>query len=440
MNTIRFLVFFILGLYLQLQSAHSQDVLVLDRAIQAALEHNHGILISRDRLAKLENDKSIGNAGMLPTIGMDASRNYSITDVNQTFQDGRKLENNGIKANYYTVAARLEWTLFDGLEMFIMYDRLDKLRQLGQIQLRSQIEETIADVTITYYNLGRQQKLIRSLEESIDISQQRLKIAEDKLDVGSGARVEVLQARVALNEDRSALKNQQLLRVSIQETLGMLMGLRSGSEFIVDETIDLDQNLSYEVIYGSAMKNNPELIGQRLSLSLSNQMTKMLQSQRLPSIALNSSYTFTGSENRAGFFVEQNNQGFNYGLTARVPLFNGFNVNRTLQNARIDEKIAQTEVERVELMLESNLIRVYTEYTTALELIHLEEQNVLVAKDNAAIALERFELGTYTPIELREAQQALLNTEIRLASAMYAAKSSEIQLKFLSGRLTSARD
>lgn len=440
MNTIRFLVFFILGLYLQLQSAHSQDVLVLDRAIQAALEHNHGILISRDRLAKLENDKSIGNAGMLPTIGMDASRNYSITDVNQTFQDGRKLENNGIKANYYTVAARLEWTLFDGLEMFILYDRLDKLRQLGQIQLRSQIEETIADVTITYYNLGRQQKLIRSLEESIDISQQRLKIAEDKLDVGSGARVEVLQARVALNEDRSALKNQQLLRVSIQETLGMLMGLRSGSEFIVDETIDLDQNLSYEVIYGSAMKNNPELIGQRLSLSLSNQMTKMLQSQRLPSIALNSSYTFTGSENRAGFFVEQNNQGFNYGLTARVPLFNGFNVNRTLQNARIDEKIAQTEVERVELMLESNLIRVYTEYTTALELIHLEEQNVLVAKDNAAIALERFELGTYTPIELREAQQALLNTEIRLASAMYAAKSSEIQLKFLSGRLTSARD
>jgi outer membrane protein TolC len=440
MNTIRFLVFFILGLFLQLQSAHSQDVLVLDRAIRAALEHNHGILISKDRLAKLENDKSMGNAGMLPTIGMDASRNYSITDVNQTFQDGRKLENNGIKANNYTVAARLEWTLFDGFEMFMMYDRLDKLRQLGQIQLRSQVEGTIADLTTTYYNLGRQQKLIRSLEASIDISQQRLKIAEDKLDVGSGARVEVLQARVALNEDRSALKNQQLLRVSIQETLGMLMGLRSGSEFIVDETIGLDQNLSYEVIYGSAMKNNPELIGQRLSLSLSKQMTKMLQSQRLPSIALNSSYTFTGSENRAGFFVEQNNQGLNYGLTARVSLFNGFNVNRTLQNARIDEKIAQTEVERVELMLESNLIRVYTEYTTALELINLEEQNVLVAKDNAAIALERFELGTYTPIELREAQQALLNTEIRLASAMYAAKSSEIQLKFLSGRITSARD
>ena len=440
MNTIRFLVFFILGLFLQLQSAHSQDVLVLDRAIRAALEHNHGILISKDRLAKLENDKSMGNAGMLPTIGMDASRNYSITDVNQTFQDGRKLENNGIKANNYTVAARLEWTLFDGFEMFMMYDRLDKLRQLGQIQLRSQVEGTIADLTTTYYNLGRQQKLIRSLEASIDISQQRLKIAEDKLDVGSGARVEVLQARVALNEDRSALKNQQLLRVSIQETLGMLMGLRSGSEFIVDETIGLDQNLSYEVIYGSAMKNNPELIGQRLSLSLTKQMTKMLQSQRLPSIALNSSYTFTGSENRAGFFVEQNNQGLNYGLTARVSLFNGFNVNRTLQNARIDEKIAQTEVERVELMLESNLIRVYTEYTTALELINLEEQNVLVAKDNAAIALERFELGTYTPIELREAQQALLNTEIRLASAMYAAKSSEIQLKFLSGRITSARD
>jgi outer membrane protein len=413
----------------------AQTLLKLDDAIMAALEHNHGILISRERLLKLENDKTIGNAGMLPTIGLDASRNFSITDVNQTFQDGRKLENNGIKANNYTLASRLEWTLFDGFEMFMKYDRLDQLRRLGSIQLRAEVEGTLADVIIAYYNLGRQQKLARFQQESIEISQQRLKIAEDKLDVGSGARVEVLQAQVALNDDRSALKNQMLQLYTTRENLSILMGSKPGTEFSVDEKIDLDSNLSFDTILGSARANNLELITQRLVLSISRQQTNIAKAQRLPTLSLNTSYTFTGSENRAGFFVEQNNQGFNYGITARVPLFNGLNLSRTVQNARIEEKINQIEMERIELKLESNILRVYTEYITALELIKLENENVMVAKENAAIALDRFQLGTYTPVELREAQRSLLNTEIRLASAMYAAKSSEIQLKYVSGLL-----
>ena len=440
MIMLRFLFFTLLLSFSLFKAVQSQNLLTLEDAIQAALEHNHGILISKERLVKLENDRSIGNAGMLPSIGLDASRNFSITDVNQTFQDGRKLENNGIKANNYTLATRLEWTLFDGFQMFLKFDRLDQLKQLGEIQLRSNIEETIADVTLAYHNLGRQQKIVRSLQESIEISQQRLKIAEDKMDVGSGARVEVLQARVALNEDLSALKNQMLQGYSIRENLSLLMGKNLNNEFMVDEMIEVDQTLNYETLFEAATTNNPDLMEQRLTLLLSKQQTKLLQAQRLPSIALNSSYTFTGSENRAGFFVEQNNQGFNYGLTARVPLFSGMNINRNVQNARIDEKIIQLELARTQLALESNLIRVYTEYTTALDLIKLEEQNVLVAKENASIALERFELGTYTPIELREAQQALLNTEIRRTSAMYAAKSSEIQLKFLSGLLNNSME
>lgn len=413
----------------------AQSQLKLDDAIMAALEHNHGIIISRERLLKLENDKTIGNAGMLPSLGLDASRNFSITDVNQTFQDGRKLENNGIKANNYTVATRLEWTVFDGFGMFLRYDRLDQLQRLGEVQLRAEIEGTLAEVIIAYYNLGRQQKLMRFLQESIEISKQRLKIAEDKLDVGSGARVEALQAQVALNDDQSALKNQMLQLYTTREYLTLLMGSTPGSEFQVDEKLDLDQELLFDSLYEAAQVNNPDLISQRTSLLISKQQTKIQKAQRMPSVSLNSSYTFTGSENRAGFFVEQNNQGFNYGITARLPLFNGLNLSRNVQNARIDEKINQIELERVELTLRSNLLRVFNEYSTALELIKLEEQNVMVAKENAAIALDRFQLGTYTPVELREAQQSLLNTEIRLASAMYAAKSTEIQLKYLSGLL-----
>src|SRR5690606_13282876 len=108
--------------------------------------------------------------------------------------------------------------------------------------------------------------------------------------------------------------------------------------------------------------------------------------------------------------------------------------NRRVQNARIDTKIAEIEREQLELDLLASLTNVFTQYANALELIGLEEQNLLVAQENAAIALDRFQLGTYTPVELREAQQALLNTESRLVIARYNAKATETQLLLMSGK------
>lgn len=430
--------YFIAGLILLLgaSSSFSQSVLTLSEAVNTALNNNYGIRIASEQLVKLENNSTLGNAGMLPVINLDGSRSYSITDVNQTFQDGRVLQNDGIKANSYSLGPRLEWTLFDGTAMFVQRDRLEVLREMGELAVRSRVESTVSEVMITYYDIARQQQLIRVLEESIDISQQRLKIAEDKFDVGSGARVQVLQARVALNEDVSAWKNQLAILINTRTRLNTIMGLPSDFEFSVDDVITLSETLSFDVLRISALQTNPELLMSRKSIVESRLQTRIQKASMMPQVSANMSYNLTGSENSASFFTEQNNRGFNYGLTARMPLFDGFNRRRAVQNARIDEKISELELEWSELEVESMLLQAWTNYANALELIELEEQNLLVAQENASIAIDRFQLGTYTPVELREAQQALLNTENRLVASKYAAKASETRLLLISGRLT----
>jgi outer membrane protein TolC len=377
---------------------------------------------------------------MLTVLILDGSRNYSITDVNQTFQDGRVLKNDGIKANSYSFGPRLEWTLFDGMEMFIQRDRLEVLREMGELELRVQLESTVAEVTVTYYDIARQQQLVRVLEESIDISRQRLKIAEDKFDVGSGARVQVLQAQVALNEDVSAWKNQLAILSNTRTRLNTIMGLKSDFEFTVDDAITLSKPLLFDVLRSEALQTNPELLVSRKAIIESRLQTKIQQASMMPQISANMVYNLTGSENSASFFTEQNNRGLNYGLTARLPLFDGFNRLRNVQNAKIDEKLSELKLQYSELQLESMLLQAWTDYANALELIKLEEQNLLVAQENTSIAIDRFQLGTYTPVELREAQQALLNTENRLLSAKYAAKASETRLLLISGRLKLDRE
>ena len=413
----------------------AQTPLRLEEAIQLALENNHGILIAKYRADQASTDASLGNAGFLPSISVDGARNFSVTDVNQTFQDGRKIENNGIKANNYNIGPRLEWTLFDGFAMFLRRDQLQQLDEVGQLQFRARVEATLAELTMAYFNVARQQKLLDVLAASIEISEQRLKIAEDKFDVGSGARVEVLQAQVALNEDQSAWRAQQVQLRNAQLDLNALMGVDPASIFELNDQAQLGERLSIESLMVLAKQSNPSLQVSRMEVDLARLNLRLTQSGVLPSLTVTTSYIFTGSQNSAGFFVQQDNQGLNYGLVARMPLFDGFNKHRTIQQARINQKIAETEWSLAQQQLEAELLAVFTKYSSDLELLRSERENLLVAQENADIALERFQLGTYTPVELREAQQALLNTESRLASAIYGAKATETQLLYLSGQL-----
>ena len=70
-----------------------------------------------------------------------------------------------------------------------------------------------------------------------------------------------------------------------------------------------------------------------------------------------------------------------------------------------------------------------------LQLLDLEEANIQLARQNVAIALERYRLGLLTPLALREAQRNELDAETRLLDIRYAAKQAETALRRLSGGL-----
>jgi outer membrane protein TolC len=65
----------------------------------------------------------------------------------------------------------------------------------------------------------------------------------------------------------------------------------------------------------------------------------------------------------------------------------------------------------------------------------LEEENILLAKENVTIALERNRLGLTTILELRETQKSLEDAYNRLIQARYAAKQAETELLRLKGDL-----
>ena len=116
-------------------------------------------------------------------------------------------------------------------------------------------------------------------------------------------------------------------------------------------------------------------------------------------------------------------------------LFDG-NRKRERRNASIAVKNARLQRDELELSLRADLSNLWQAYRNNLEMLNLERQNLIAARDNHEIAMERYMLGDLSGIEMREAQKSLLDAEERILSAEYDTKLCEISLLQISGKIT----
>ncbi len=124
-----------------------------------------------------------------------------------------------------------------------------------------------------------------------------------------------------------------------------------------------------------------------------------------------------------------------YGVTISVPLFNGFTTSRDIEIMRLSQDISEIQLLQTQNSIHALITTIYNQYLTSINLIKLESSNIESARKNVDVALQRFDLGTITSVELREIQQTQIDAENRLLLDQLNAKLAELQLKRLSGEL-----
>ena len=319
--------------------------------------------------------------------------------------------------------------------MFSSYNRLGELRDLSEMQLDLSQEFLVADISLTYFNIIRISEQLKILENNIEVTEERIEIEETKVDLGSGSEYDLLQARSDLSEDRAAYIRETNTLTEAKINLNELLGRKPGEQFEVVSEISVNRALVKEQLYQNLVEQNTELAIARTQEDISELELREIQGERYPEISFSSGYSFNRNESGGGFFSFNETVGFSYGLTARVPIFNGFNINRRIQNAKIDYRNAEISRQQEQLRLESNFESAFRAYTNAIELVDLEEENYQNAEETLDIALERFRLGSISSLEFREAQTTFLQAENRLINAKYEAKISETELLQLSGNI-----
>lgn len=416
----------------------AQQVLTLEDAIQQGISKQYSIQISRQRERIAANENTLGNAGFLPTITGTATKNYTISGLDQSFFGGLRppLVQSGVNSNSGNAGVVMAWTLYDGQGMFILRDRFKELQNLGAKQTETNIENLIALISSTYYDLIRQNLRVNNFKKGLEISNDRLKLAKDRYEVGQGSKVDYYSAQVDYNEDKALLIAQEQSFTNTKIGFNTILIKDYKSDFQINNNIDLLPKLKLGELKMSALSQNPNLISAILSKKISDLDTKSLQSQQKPQIDLLAGYAMNNVANGAGFGVEKGSSDvFNYGLRATINIFDGYNQKRRVQNAKINAEIAAIQIDDLKNALLSSLERTYVTYENSMNLIQLETENYTIAKQNIEIAFDRFKVGIATSYELREVQRNAVAAETRLIEAKFAAKSAEIELIRLSGNL-----
>ena len=435
----RILLFFITILsVLAVMQAQPAATYTLKSCLETGLLNNYSLRITHNEEQISRNNATLANAGYLPTIdltgGYQATMDNTSSKVRST---GLTEKENGVFDQTVDLGIDLNWTIFDGFNISTTYQQLKLLREQGETNTRIAMEDFIASLAAEYYNFIQQKIRMKNFLYAVQLSRERLRIVEARYHIGDFSRLDYQQAKVDFNADSAQYMKQQELLHTSRINLNELMGNENVDQPIIipDSLIDVNTTLDFDELWEATLTVNSSLLKADQNTILAQMDYKKATSRDYPYVRLNAGYGYTYNKYDISNYSHRNNFGFNGGITVGFTLFDG-NRKRERRNASIAVKNARLQRDELELSLRADLSNLWQAYRNNLEMLNLERQNLIAARDNHEIAMERYMLGDLSSIEMREAQKSLLDAEERILSAEYDTKLCEISLLQISGKIT----
>jgi outer membrane protein len=414
----------------------AQELITAENAVNIALKSNYNILVARNNadIAKLNNTP--GNAGMLPSAEIKISDNYSLNNAHLQLASDTIINSANEKANIINAAAELNWTLFDGGRMFVTKNKLNEIESLGEIQFRNEIQQTVYNVVLAYYNVVKQKQQLASINKIISYNQERVSILQTGFNSGSSPKNNLLQAKIDLNVYLENAIIQQIVIVAAKRELNQILCRSADSTaYDVIDSIPLNYKPDTADLYKKIYTNNTNILSFLKQVDIARLNVNELKADRLPKISFNAGYNLYYSENPSGTTILNRTYGPQIGGTLTIPIYQAGNISRQIETSKVMVNSAEYDLENSKIEVNIQLKNALSIFDNQQRLLEIEQQNAELVKENLEISMQRLRYGQTTALEVRQAQQSYEDSFTRLINFKYNVKVAETTLKLLIAEL-----
>lgn len=398
-----------------------EEPLSFQQAVAIALERNHQIAIAKNDAAIAKNSAHIGNAGLLPAVGLSAGATY--------------LDASGQATTSSDAAVQVNYTLFDGLGNVYRFKKLQAGADLAELEARRAIETTLLQVGSAFYGAASAYENVQITQELLAISEQRLARAKKRSAYGQARTIDVLSAQVDYQADRVTVAQAKFLWDEARRSLNVLLNRDHRREFSVDTTVAFRHDFDPDQLRSAALAHNAALLAAEKRLLQSGYDLKIARAQFLPRLDFSGSYGFSQTAPQFRIGLNDAAPSLRLGTSLIFTLFDGFKRKIASKNARIEQKNRQLSLAESRLNLEKEVTSAYESYQNSLLVLDLEKKYLEAAELNFTRTRELYNLGQVTTTQFREAQLNLIRSRSNVATAKYEAKLKEIELLRLTGQL-----
>jgi outer membrane protein len=423
-----------------LKAAHTQDVLSKDYAVQLVLEQNYDVLRAANNILIAENNTDKGAIGYNPVLNANGSASVDYGSSFQKFTTGGEIKANNASTAAGNAGVTLQYNFYEGGRRDLTLDQLLETVKLSELLKRQQIEFSILEMLVAYYQVANLTNTVESLTQTQEVSRRRLTRARFSFDYGQGNKLQVLNAEVDMNRDSVNLRDAEQQLANAKRDVNVTLARAVDTPFDVDTALVYARDLNVNFLLNGALDSNTQVLLARKDLVLFDYDRQLIETTKLP--VFGADFTMRGSISKnltsSSFFDVSSRWGPSAGIGMTWNLWDGGVRKVQRENNRVQIENQILTIDQVRQQLERDIRNAWQIYENAMFVLDIERHNLRVNEDNFDRTQEQFNIGQVTSVEFRQAQFNMVNAQISLSTARYTAKIAELRVLQLSGLILDA--
>jgi outer membrane protein len=391
----------------------------LREALVSAYQTNPTLTAQRETLKATDATVAIARAAGRPQISGTVGINRNLA------QSG--VLNTGGKGPTLSVGADLSVPFFNGGSVRNSVQAAKTRVEAGRATLRAVEGDVFTQAVTAYMDVIRDRAIVELNQNNVKVLQTNLEATRDRFQIGDLTRTDVAQSEARLQLGRSQLATAEGRLTGSEATYRQVIGHAPGPLASPPPLPPLPT--TPEEAIRIALANNPDLIAISRQAMAAGYDVRVAEAGRLPTLSgvLSNTYVNNLGGNSITGVPNTGNQ-TQIGVQARVPIFQGGLPAARVRQAQALEGQTLEQVVGTERAVVQSARAAFAAYDAAQRAIQAE--TVAVQANELALEGNRAEqtVGTRTVIEVLNAEQELLNSQVLLVTAKRDAYVAGFQL------------